>query len=383
MSLSIQGNSSFLFNRTLSHEDVQRAINSSSKEEAAHVGIWEKIKDWFCGTNTSEALEKIYELTHNNDELDTESILKKVTAFYQLKEMAHPVYQDRFQASITPNEYGAYTFSFSIKDVMGERALVYGNTEKDIYSLKERELTNNSELLDYNTVIREGLDVALNQVKYDDGKNKLEGVCLANQGRVDLHLLHEETKQEMGINQHLAQKWVSLQMKCFDYYSTQRSSLESIDGLDITNVIGTENEWIYHFAQSINEIKRNTQGNLAKEFNNEIKEFNDLNIYANPYELNNKLIYSKPYDQNDEQIYSGPYNQINQPIYEDIQFYSSETPSNKYHKGPINGDIYAKVDKTNIDKSELLKEIDDFILENSKNYPLAYQHVKKVRLNLK
>ncbi|WP_187153304.1 hypothetical protein [Candidatus Arsenophonus triatominarum] len=27
------------------------------------VGIWEKIKDWFCGTNTSEALEKIYELT--------------------------------------------------------------------------------------------------------------------------------------------------------------------------------------------------------------------------------------------------------------------------------------------------------------------------------
>ncbi|MBG6248543.1 MULTISPECIES: hypothetical protein [Symbiopectobacterium] len=271
MSLSIQGNSSFLLNRTLSHEDVQRAINSSSKEEAAHVDIWEKVKDWFCGTNTSEALEKIYELKHNNDEPDTESILKKVAAFYQLKEMAYPVYQDRFQTSITPNEDGAYTFSFSIKDVMDERALVYGNTEKDIYSLKERELTNNSELLDYNTVIREGLDVALNQVKYDDEKNKLEGVCLANQGRVNLHLLHEETKQEMGINQHLAQKWVSLQMKCFDYYAAQRSSLDSIDGLDITSVIGTENEWIHHFAQSINEIKRNTRGNLAKEFNNEIK----------------------------------------------------------------------------------------------------------------
>lgn len=377
MPLSIQGNSSFLFNRTLSNEDVQRAINSSSKEEATNVGIWEKIKDWFCGTNTSEALEKIYELTHSNDEPDTESTLKKVTAFYQLKEMAYPVYQDRFQASITPNEDGAYIFSFSIKDVMDERALVYGNTEKDIYSLKERELTNKSELLDHNTVIREGLDVALNQVKYDDGKNKLEGVCLANQGRVNLHLLDKETKQEMAINQRLAQKWISLQMKCFDYYAQQRSSLDSIDGMEITRVIETENEWIYHFAQSINEIRRNTQENLAKEFNNEIKEFNDLNIYTNPYELNNEPIYYEPYDQNDEPIYSDSYNQSNEPIYEDIQFNSSETSSNKYYKGPINGDIYAKVDKKNIDKSELLKEIDNFILENSENYPLAYRHVRR------
>lgn len=365
MSLSIQGNSSFLFNRTLNHEDVQRAINSSSKEEATHVGIWEKIKDWFCGTNTSEALEKIYELTHSNDEPDTESILKKVTAFYQLKEMAYPVYQDRFQASITPNEDGTYTFSFSIKDVMDERALVYANTGKDIYSLKERELTNNSELLDNNTVIREGLDVALNQVKYDDEENKLEGVALVNQGRVNLHLLDEEAKQEMAVNQRFAQKWIALQMKCFDYYAAQRSSLDSINGLDITSVIGTENEWIYHFSQSINKIRINTQENLAKEFNNEIKEFNDLNIYANPYELNN------------EPIYSEPYNQSNEPIYEDIQFNSSEISSNKYYKGPINGDIYAKVDKKNIDKSELLKEIDNFILENSENYPLAYLHVRK------
>uniref|UniRef100_A0A3B0MJQ1 Secreted effector protein sopD2 n=1 Tax=Arsenophonus endosymbiont of Trialeurodes vaporariorum TaxID=235567 RepID=A0A3B0MJQ1_9GAMM len=332
MSLSIQGNFLFLFNRTLSNEDVQRAINSSSKEEAIHVGIWEKIKDWFCGTNTSEALEKIYELTHSNDEFDTETILKKVTAFYQLKEMVYPVYQDRFQASITSNEGGAYTFSFSIKDVMDECALVYGNTEKDIYSLKERELTNNSEFLDNNTVIREGLDVALNQVKYDDKENKLDGVALANQSRVNLHLLDEETKQEMAVNQRFAQKWIALQIKCFDYYAAQRSSLDSIDGLDITSVIGTEKKWIFHFAQSINEIKRNTQENLAKEFNDEIKKLNDLNIYNYPDKLDNEPIYSEPYKNNE-------------PIYEGIQFNSSEISSKKYYKGSINGDIYAKVDK--------------------------------------
>lgn len=377
MPLSIQGHNLFSLNRTLSHEDVKRAIDSSSKEEATQIGIWDKIKDWFCGTNTSEALEKIYELTHGNDEPDTESTLKKVTAFYQLKEMAYPVYQDRFQATIAPNEDGAYIFSFSIKDVMDERAWVYGKTEKDIDSLNQRELTNNSELLDNIIVTREGLNVALNQVKYDEQKNQLENVLLGNQARVNLHLLDKETKQEMAINPRLAQKWISLQMKCFDYYAEQRLSLESVKGLDISLVIGTENEWLYHFAESINEIKRNTQENLAKEFNNEIKEFNDLNIYANPYELNNEPIYSEPYDQNDEPIYSEAYNQSNEPIYEDIQFNSSEISSNKYYKGPINGDVYAKVDKKNIDKSELIKEIDNFILENSESYPLAYQHVRK------
>lgn len=85
MSLSIQGNSLFTFNRTLSDENIQRAINSSSKDEAIHVGIWEKIKDWFCGTKASEALEKIYELTHSNDEPATESVLKKLLLFINLR----------------------------------------------------------------------------------------------------------------------------------------------------------------------------------------------------------------------------------------------------------------------------------------------------------
>ncbi|WP_063657451.1 hypothetical protein [Candidatus Arsenophonus triatominarum] len=64
-----------------------------------------------------------------------------------------------------------------------------------------------------------------------------------------------------------------------------------------------------------------------------------------------------------EPIYSEPYKN-NEPIYESIQSNSSEISSNKYYKGPINGDIYAKVDKTNVNKSELLKEIDNFILES-------------------
>ncbi|MFS1537796.1 MAG: hypothetical protein ACL7BU_02850 [Candidatus Phlomobacter fragariae] len=308
MSLSIQSNSLFSFNRTLSNEYIQRAVNSSSKEEATHIGIWEKIKDWFCGINVSEALEHIYELTHNDNTFDTESAVNKVTAFYKLKEMASPIYQDKFQASITQNEYGFYTFSFSIKDVMREYLLIYG-TSNDICDIKKRELTNNSEFLDKNTVISKGIDAALNKVKYDNEQNKLKGITSANQERTGLNLLSDKTKQEIAIDQSLLQRWITLQMKCFDYYAMQRSSLNSTYGIDITSVIGTKNEWIYHFAESIDNTKKNTQKTLAKAFND----------FAN-------YLHKAKTDENINKLY---------------------------------------------EESKLLKEIDNHILENSKKYPLT------------
>ncbi|WP_063657506.1 hypothetical protein [Candidatus Arsenophonus triatominarum] len=205
MSFSIQSNSLFAFNRTLSNEYVQRAVNSSSKEDAIHIGIWEKIKDWFCGTNASEALEHIYELTHNDNEFTTESAVNKVIAFYKLKEMVSPAYQDKFQAFITQNEDDTYIFSFSIKDVMDERALVYGSTEKDVYSVEKKELTNN-------IVMNKDIEISL-----------------------------------------------LFQIKCSDYYTKQLFLLDSIDGLDVCNQKGTENEWIYNFAQSIYKIRAKTK----------------------------------------------------------------------------------------------------------------------------
>ncbi|WGM07892.1 hypothetical protein QE197_19990 (plasmid) [Arsenophonus nasoniae] len=315
MSLSIQSNSLFSFNRTLSNENIKHAIESSSKEEATDIGIWEKIKDWFCGSNTREALEKFYELTHNNDELNTNSMVKKIVAFYQLKEMASPIYQDKFEASITQNEDGIYTFSFSIKDIMRERLLIYG-TSNDICDIKRKELTNNSELLDNNTVIHEGIDAALSKVKYDNERNKLEGITSANQGRVGLHLLSDKTKQEMAIDQSLLQRWITLQMKCFDYYAIQRSSLDSTDGIDITSVIGTKNEWVYHFAESIDDAKKHTQKILAKIFN----DFADY-------------LHKAKTDTNINKLY---------------------------------------------EESELLKKIDSHILENNKEYPLTSEYIKKL-----
>ncbi|WP_158533954.1 hypothetical protein [Candidatus Williamhamiltonella defendens] len=283
--------------RAIRNKYIQNAIKSSSKEEATRIEIWEKIKDWFCGTNTIEALGKLYDLTHHNDKSDTESAFKKVSAFYQLKKMACPGHQDKFWADIADNEDGTYTFSFSIEDVIDEFKVVYGNTEDDISAIKKRELTNDSEILEKNTVI--------GKVKYDREQNKLEGISSANQRRVGLHLLDESVKQKMAIYQGLAQEWTSFQMKCFDYYAQQRSSLDSINGLNMTSVIGTADEWVYQFSQSINEIRTRTQKIHAKQFHDTI---NNFKINAAP---------------------------------------------------------------------KLLEEIDNYILENNKKYPLAYEHVKK------
>jgi len=61
---------------------------------------------------------------------------------------------------------------------MDEDTFVYGNTEKDISDIKERELTNDSDLLNKNT---SSINHALNKVKYDDKQHELEGVSPANQ----------------------------------------------------------------------------------------------------------------------------------------------------------------------------------------------------------
>ncbi len=293
MTIYIKGNSLFSFNRTLSNENIKQAIESSSKEKATHVGIWEKIKDWFCGTNTSEALEKIYVLTHNSDEYDTESILKKVTAFYQLKGMAYPVYQDGFKASITPNKNGSYTFTFSIKDVIDEYSMIYGDPEKDVYSIKERKLTNNSELLNSNTVIHEGLDAALSKVKYDSKIDKLENINIKNKIRMNLHLLSEKTKKEIDISKNLLQKWISLQMKCFDYYHDQLYYIYNIKELDTTK----ENELsiLFNLSDSINNIKKHVTQSLAENFTFNLDKLNNKLNYAKVQSLYVEYFYAEPF----------------------------------------------------------------------------------------
>lgn len=360
MSLIIQGATYLPFNIVISEKRLKRAIYGSSKEDAIKMGVWGKIKDWVCRNKKSKALKKIYDLTHNDHEPDTESALKTITSFYQLKEMIYPGFQDRFQASVTENEDGTYTFTFSIKDAMDERKLVYGNFEKDVHAFSARKLTNNSEFLDTSNVSREGVDATLAKVAYDIALNKLEGISSPNQDRLYLHLLSERTKQKMGFDQRLAQEWITLQMKCFDYYALQRSSLDSIEGMDLTKTIGTENEWIYDFARSMSDIKRNIQKPLAEKFNNKTNWLYDELIYAEVTDLK----------VDDSERTDNPLRAMTS------QSDDAKLSVIKYYAGPVNGDIYATVNKKNSEESELLRSIKDHIIKNPKEFPAAYEYIR-------
>lgn len=363
MPLTIQGNTCLPFSRAISDKRIRRAVESSSKEEAAYMGVWDKIKDWICRTKKSEALEKLYELTHTDHEPDTESALKTMISFYQLKEMTYPGFQNRFQASVTENEDGTYTFTFSIKDGMDERKLVYGNSEKDIRAFSEKQLTNHSEFLNINPVSRESVDAALAKVAYNTDPDKLEGISSSNQKRLYLHLLSGPTKQEMVFDQRLTQRWIALQMKCFDYYALQRFSLDSTEGIDLGKTIGTESEWIYDFAKSIDSIKKNIQKSLAEKFNNETNNLYDP-IYADP-------MYAKVTDLNLD------YSERTDNTLQAMTSNASELPVIKHYKGPVNGDIYATLGKKKSDKSELLRSIENYILANPKEFPSAYKYFKE------
>lgn len=293
MSLSIQGNSLIAFKRTLSDENIQRAINSSSKDEATHVGIWGKIKDWFCGTNRGKALEHLYELTHNNESLDTQSAFKKINCFYELSKMVSPCYEDKFQASVK-KENGNYVFSFSITGVMDKQKLVYGKAENDILSIKNTELTNRGRLLDTDSVTGEGVIKALDKVDYImNGRvygifSPNKDIYEFNKKELHLNLLNNLMKEKMAREPRIIQEWVSLQMKCFDYYNY------SVQGnIDLNNVFetrGTPKAWFYEAYVYINEIKKETKANviklLSEEFNSKVSDLNYLK-YITPKMVTN------------------------------------------------------------------------------------------------
>ncbi|TWC69956.1 hypothetical protein [Herbaspirillum sp. SJZ099] len=270
MSMILNSGSCF-FNRTLSDKLIQRAIEGSSKETSIHIGIWEKIKDWFCGTDSKSALDKIYDLTHANENPSennkTEFVLNRAVMFFDLKHMAYPAYQDRFQASIIKLDNGSLAFSFSIKDAMDERTLPYGDVHNEIHSVNERNLTNDSEFLDKRSVEEYGLHGAMSTVEYDLQKDEFKGINEHNQRRINSHLLRHETKEKLSEYPELAQEWIRWQANCYDHYASLDQSLMTGGSLHPAKLIGTDDEWMYDLFKSVNEIRAETNQAIADKFN--------------------------------------------------------------------------------------------------------------------
>ncbi|WP_406706054.1 hypothetical protein [Sodalis sp.] len=443
MSIAIKTSPFLPFNRTISSDKIARAINSDNKADAMALNLWDKIKDWFCGTKTCEVLEKIFVITHGEGNMTTQQALSKVIAFHQLQGMAYPIHDDKFHAVVTSNGEGSYRFSFAIAGVMKGQSLCYGKHEGDIRAIQRHALTNDSEFLLPAQVGDKTVGCAISSISYDKERNEFNGVSQANQGRLSLHLLSDAAKDRLARHPELAQAWVSLQMKTFDFYARLCSDLEEKAKMAEINIVEAEDYWLHCFARSLKSLYQSRNEMLANELNDNgwkglltlCEPFYDKplshqsgwgeTMYAEP-------VYAEPADafsDDEELLYAEPAYAISgydQPLYAEPasigrgenQLQHSGSPlssfvsprnnlhenrgdnhhnetghndanlaansplagrqSEKYYHGPLNGDIYAKIDKLKTGKtSSLLEEIISEVRVNEAKFPLLAAYVRK------
>ncbi|MEN3258431.1 hypothetical protein AAH678_06440 [Sodalis endosymbiont of Spalangia cameroni] len=463
MSIAIKTSPFLPFNRTISSDKIARAINSDNKADAMALNLWDKIKDWFCGTKTCEVLEKIFVITHGEGNITTQQALSKVIAFHQLQGMAYPIHDDKFHAVVTSNGEGSYRFSFAIAGVMKGLSLYYGKHEGDIRAIQRHALTNDSEFLLPAHVGDKTVGCAISSISYDKERNEFNGVSQANQGRLSLHLLSDAAKDRLARHPELAQAWVSLQMKTFDFYARLCSDLEEKAKIAEINIEEAEEHWLHCFARSLKSLYQSRNEMLANELND--NGWKGLLTLGDPFcdkplshqsgwgeTMYAEPVYVEPADafsDDEEPLYAEPVNAISafeeplyaepvyaepaysisdydQPLYAEPasigrgenQLQRSGSPtstfvsprnnlhenrgdnqhnvtghnddnlaanlppacrqSDNYYHGPLNGDIYAKIDKLKTGKtSSLLEEIISEVRVNEAKFPLLAAYVRK------
>ncbi|MEN3262308.1 hypothetical protein AAH678_27060 [Sodalis endosymbiont of Spalangia cameroni] len=104
--------------RTISDARINHIKTAKTKADATAMGLWDKIKDWFCGTRKAEALSHLYDLIHHDDTSEPQKVLQKIKAFHHLGTMAGKAYQDNFQAVITENPNGSWNIAFTIAEIL-------------------------------------------------------------------------------------------------------------------------------------------------------------------------------------------------------------------------------------------------------------------------
>ncbi|BAE75111.1 hypothetical protein SGGMMB4_04276 [Sodalis glossinidius str. 'morsitans'] len=145
-------------------------------------------------------------------------------AFYQLRDMAYLIHFDKFRASVTADKEGHNAISFEIDGVMDKRSISYGRHHEDVNAIKRQTLTNSGEFLDSAHVGDRQIEAALAEVSYDKDLNLFTVVYQGNWDRLCLDRLTTATKDAMAMHPSLAQEWLTLHMKSFDYFARLRSS---------------------------------------------------------------------------------------------------------------------------------------------------------------
>lgn len=174
---------------SLGTQDVQSIRQATSRDSIGSVfsRAWDKIADWFCSTNRTEAKKCLYDLYS-----EATPHGQKIESFQALKEMAGANYQSRFQ--IEENEEGVrYTLDLSEEQCPGF-SLSFQKLPVDRERL-EREL-NRSDYWGHN-----GVGSARDQVKADicRASYSVSGISLPD-GTPDERMRHfDEALGALGV----------------------------------------------------------------------------------------------------------------------------------------------------------------------------------------
>lgn len=120
------GPSGSRFDYSIDSAAIKEIKSASDKEKIGSVAsrIWDKIADWFCGTDRTEAKKCLFDLYSEKT-----SILEKVQSFNRLRDLAGSGYQDRFSTEFKrvdspEDEAGDYTrYSLNPTDVEGDEII--------------------------------------------------------------------------------------------------------------------------------------------------------------------------------------------------------------------------------------------------------------------
>ncbi|MGL9751321.1 MAG: hypothetical protein ACR5LC_09205 [Symbiopectobacterium sp.] len=106
-----------LFSRTISLNEIKEIKNAKNPSEIKR--LWNRIADWFCGTDKENAKKTLFELINNAKKtlfelINNDNVYIRIDAFNQLKAMESPAFKDAFTYTTTTINDTAFTVNLSI-----------------------------------------------------------------------------------------------------------------------------------------------------------------------------------------------------------------------------------------------------------------------------
>jgi hypothetical protein len=273
---------------TLSESRIAAIAQASNLSDATYMGLWDRIKNWFLGTDKPQALECLYRVFHADSDEDllslggVNSVTEAARCFCWLKEHACDDYKESFVASVEKNG-GRYRLSLSISAIGLQKNIIYGALPQVMLAIEASECTDSYNCLIHkpaNAARNHDLNYLLELVTYSRYQDKVCGVSSWFKPELDMDRLSEPIKERMagyfanrpalnncvadewgrrGENPNLFKEWVHLKIKTYVFFNERYASLLHVNKVD--------NDWLDTFNDSMLHIEQRVQSAQLDRFN--------------------------------------------------------------------------------------------------------------------